>query len=119
MHKAKSGFTLLEIIIVAAFASLMLILFFVQKSNVDAMNRDDARKTALNAMYFALEEGYYPDHGYYPEEISEKVLTVIDPALFTDPSGIYFGESGCAYSYEATNCKDGKCKSYILRAVLE
>ena len=52
--------------------SCLLILFFVQKSNVDAMNRDDARKTALNAMYFALEEGYYPDHGYYPEEISDE-----------------------------------------------
>ena len=119
MKHTKQGFTLLEIIIVAAFAALLAIVFFVQKSNVDAMQRDDVRKTALNAMYFALEEGFYPSHEYYPETISEQTLTVMDPALFTDPDGIYFGESGCDYSYEATNCKDGKCKSYILRAILE
>ena len=119
LKHSKRGFTLLEIVIVAAFASLLLIIFFVQKSNVDAMQRDDARKTALNAMYFALEEGFYASNGYYPETISEKNLTVMDPALFTDPDGIYFGDSGCSYIYEATNCKDGKCKSYILRATLE
>ena len=119
LRNTRRGFTLLEIIIVAAFASFLLIIFFVQKGNVDAMQRDDARKTALNAMYFALEEGYYAENSYYPEEISEKVLTVMDPALFTDPDGVYFGESGCDYSYEATNCKDGRCKSYILRATLE
>ena len=117
--KTKKGFTVLEIIIVAAFASLALVLFFVQKSNVDAMNRDEKRKTAINAMYYALEEGFYPEHGYYPEEISEKVLTVIDPALFTDPLGYYFGTDFSSYSYEPLSCKDGRCKEYTLRAELE
>ena len=55
----KSGFTILELIIVIAFASLAVVLFFLQKVNVDAMNRDKERKTAINAMYYALEEGYY------------------------------------------------------------
>ena len=31
--KSKKGFTILEIIIVAVFASLLLILFFIQKAN--------------------------------------------------------------------------------------
>lgn len=118
-NSLKRGFTLLEIIIVAAFAALLVIIFFVQKGNIDAMQRDDARKTALNAMYFALEEGFYASNKYYPEEISEHVLTVMDPALFTDPDGVYFGEPGCDYVYEATNCKEGKCKGYVLRATLE
>ena len=115
----RRGFTVLELVIVAAVASLLLILFFVQKSNLDAMNRDDARKTAINAMYYALEEGFYAQNGYYPEEISEKNLTVIDPALFTDPDGNYITSQDSSYSYEATNCKEGKCKSYSLRAELE
>ncbi len=54
----KSGFTILELSIVAVFASLLLIFFFVQKSELDAANRDKDRKTAINAMYYALEESF-------------------------------------------------------------
>lgn len=117
--KHKSGFTLLELIIVIAFSALVFIVFFVEKGNVDAMNRDDQRKTALNAMYYALEEGYYASHGYYPRFISEDILPVMDPALFTDPSGINLGSQGSSYSYEAADCNGEKCKSYTLRARLE
>lgn len=115
----KHGFTVLEIIIVGVFASLLLILFFVQKSNIDAMDRDESRKIAINAMYYALEESFYQEHGYYPEQISEENIKVIDPALWTDPSGNNLGTVGSSYSYDAANCKDGKCKEYILKAKLE
>ena len=117
--KRKNGFTVLEIIIVAVFASLLLILFFVQKTNVDAMERDDDRKVAINAMYYALEEGFYTQNGYYPETISESNLKYIDPQLFTDPFGINLGNEGSSYSYEPANCSNGKCKEYILKADLE
>ena len=70
--KNKSGFTLIELIIVIAFASLALVLFFVQKMNIDAMDRDDHRKIAINAIYYALEESFYKEHHYYPETISEE-----------------------------------------------
>ncbi|MBR2994542.1 type II secretion system protein [Candidatus Saccharibacteria bacterium] len=115
----KKGFTILEIIIVAVFASLLLILFFIQKSNIDAMERDEDRKTAINAMYYALEEGFYKENGYYPESISEENIKVIDSSLWTDPSGINIGDPSSSYSYEAANCKDGKCKEYTLKATLE
>ena len=117
--KRKSGFTILEIIIVAVFATLLLILFFVQKANVDAMHRDEQRKEAINAMYYAIEEAYYPAHGYYPDSISESNIKVIDPALWTDPFGYNLGEEGTSYFYEPANCVEGKCKEYILRAELE
>lgn len=117
--KPKSGFTVLEIIIVAVFASLLLVLFFVQKSNIDAMERDEDRKIAINAMYYALEESFYKDNGYYPETISEENIKVIDPALWTDPMGVNLGEIGSSYSYEPANCDNGKCKEYILKAELE
>lgn len=115
----KSGFTILEIIIISAFAGLLLIFFFVQKSNVDAFNRDEDRKTAINAMYYALEESFYPQNGYYPEQISENNIKVIDPALWTDPLGHNLDDPESSYSYEPANCKDGKCKEYILKATLE
>ncbi|MBQ9017599.1 type II secretion system protein [Candidatus Saccharibacteria bacterium] len=115
----RRGFTIIELIIVATFASLLFILFFIQKSNVDAINRDADRKTAINAMYYALEESFYKDHGYYPEQISEDNITVIDPALWTDPLGFNLGDSLSSYHYDPANCSDGKCKEYILRADLE
>ena len=115
----KRGFTILEIIIVGAFASLLFIIFFIQKSNVDAFNRDEARKTAINAIYYALEESFYKDHKYYPEQISENNIKVIDPALWTDPSGYNLGDPKSSYSYEPANCKEGKCKAYTLRTTLE
>ena len=116
---AKKGFTILEIIIVGIFASLLLIFFFLQKSNLDAMERDEDRKTAINAMYYALEESFYKEHHYYPETISEDNIKVIDPALWTDPLGYNLGDPASSYSYEPANCKDGKCQEYILKATLE
>jgi type II secretory pathway pseudopilin PulG len=115
----KRGFTILEIVIVASFTGLLLLLFFVQKSNLDAMHRDDNRKTAINAMYYALEEEFYKHHGYYPEFISEDNLKVIDPSLWTDPDGHNLGDPASSYSYEAANCKNGKCQEYTLKARLE
>ncbi len=115
----KQGFTIIEIVIVAFFTTLLLILFFVQKSNIDAMQRDEDRKTAINAMYYALEESFYKTNGYYPEQISEKNITVIDPALWTDPNGYNLGEPESSYSYEPANCSNGKCKEYTLKANLE
>ncbi len=123
MHEGqnKNGFTLIEVMIVGAFAALLVVLFFIQKANVGAMDRDDDRKTAINAMYYALEEYYAPTHdGYYPSEISEKNLPVIDPQLFTDPFGINLGTDGSSYSYEPANCDaNNNCKEFILRAQLE
>ena len=115
----KRGFTVLEIVIVATFAGLLFLLFFIQKQNLDAMQRDDDRKTAINAMYYALEESFYKEHSYYPEFISEDNIKVIDPALWTDPDGRNLGDAGSSYSSEAANCKNGKCKEYTLRAELE
>jgi type II secretory pathway pseudopilin PulG len=117
--KKKSGFTIIELAVVIVFATLLLILFFVQKMNSDAMHRDEQRKEAINAMYYALEEGFYKENGYYPETISEDNLKVMDPQLFTDPFGANLGLEGSSYTYEPANCEDGKCKEYTLRAELE
>lgn len=118
--QAKKGFTLLEISIVGVFAALLVIIFFIQKADVDAMNRDDDRRAAINAMYYALEEYFYPKYGYFPSEISEKNLPVVDPALFTDPFKQNVGSAYSSYSYEPANCNDkNECREFILRAQLE
>lgn len=118
--ESKKGFTLIELMLVGAFVGLLMIIFMVQKSNIDAMDRDDQRKTAINAMYYALEEYYYPKYGYYPDEITEENLPVIDPELFTDPQGINLGSDSSSYSYEVANCNSqNQCREFTLRANLE
>ncbi|MBR3324338.1 type II secretion system protein [Candidatus Saccharibacteria bacterium] len=119
MTKAKSGFTIIELAVVATIAGLLFVFFFIQKSNLDALARDEDRKTAINAMYYALEESFFKTNGYYPETISEQNITVIDPALWTDPDGYNLGDSKSSYSYQPANCDNGKCKEYILKADLE
>ena len=122
MKERKNGFTVLEIVLCIVFVGIFLVLFFIQKNNIEAMQRDDDRKVAINAMFYALEEGYYADNGYYPEHIEKaEDLPWIDPNLFTDPYGVtlWNTDMDSNYSYDASNCEDGKCKSYTLRSTME
>ena len=67
--KTRKAFTVLELIIAIVFVGIFVVLFFFQKQSIDAMNRDEKRKTAINAMYYALEEGYYEENKAYPENL--------------------------------------------------
>ncbi|MBP5634018.1 hypothetical protein J6X13_03750 [Candidatus Saccharibacteria bacterium] len=118
--ETKKAFTVLELVLAIVFVGVFVVLFFLQKVNLAAIDRDEKRKTAINAMYYALEEGYYTQNEGYPEHIEKAdVLPWIDPNLFTDPLGINLWDEGSNYSYEASDCTDGKCQSYVLRAEME
>ena len=94
------------------------ILFFVQKNSIEVSSQDNAKKTAINAMYYGLEEVFYPANKYYPQSISSDNLKSVDPALFTDPNGVKLGTAGSAYTYTPTNCSENMCKSYTLKTTL-
>lgn len=118
--QVKAGFTLVEILVVIAFLGLLFIFALLQYFTLSAMDRDEQRKTAINAMYYSLEEGFYAQNGYYPQTISDTVLTTMDPELFTDPDGVNLGSEGSTYTYEPADCDDnGHCQEYTLRADLE
>lgn len=117
--KRSDGFTVIELVVVIVFLGLATFLLLSQKNTIDAAQRDAQRKTAINAMYYNLEEVYYPKNGYYPAKIDSSVLKAMDPALFTDPTGIKINEAGSDYHYESTDCTDDKCKSYTLKATME
>lgn len=117
--KRASGFTVIELLIVTAFLAFAAVLFFVQKNNLEVASKDAQRKTAINAMYYDLEEVFYAKNQYYPESINKDNLTAMDPALLTDPNGVTIGKANSDYRYEPTNCTSGKCKSYTLRSSLE
>lgn len=116
----QRGFTVIELLVVIVLLVVGGWLFFSEKARVQAVQRDAARKVAINAMYYNLEEVYYPANHYYPVSIDSKTLRAMDPSLFTDPRGNKLGTSGSDYRYEATGCStDGKCTGYTLRAQLE
>ena len=118
--QVKAGFTLVEILVVIAFLGLLFIFALLQYFTLSAMDRDEQRKTAINAMYYSLEEGFYAQNGYYPQTISDTVLTTMDPEFFTDPDGVNLGSEGSTYTYEPADCDDnGHCQEYTLRADLE
>jgi type II secretory pathway pseudopilin PulG len=119
MIKRTSGFTVIEIIFIVLILGTASVLFFVQKNDLAVANRDQQRKTAINAMYYSLEDVFYKANNYYPETISETNLASVDPALFTDPNGVKIGTSSSNYRYDATNCNDNKCQAYTLRSTLE
>jgi len=119
MIKRTNGFTVIEILFATLLLGLASILFFVQKNNLEVVARDNTKKTAINAMYYSLEEVFYPTNKFYPQSISSDNLKSVDPTLFNDPNSLTINTAGSAYTYTPTNCVDNKCKSYTLRATLE
>lgn len=116
----QRGFTVIELIVLIAVLGVGAWLFFSERATVNAVGRDVVRKTAINAMYYNLEEVYFEANEYYPQSIDSKTLRAMDPDLFTDPNGVKLGEADSDYRYEPVDCTtDGKCKSYNLRSIME
>lgn len=114
----RNGFTVIELLVVIAFLIAVAVLGFFQLSKIRNESDNTKKRTAINAMYYSLEEGFYAKNGYYPEKIEDKTLLTMDTALLNDPNNKKIGDRASAYLYEAANCSNGKCKSYKLRAVL-
>lgn len=121
MKQRSHGFTVIEVVTLILFLGVATIVLFTQRNSLMAAQHDTQRKTAINAMYYNLEEVYYGAHHSYPAKIDSKVLTAMDPALFTDPNGIVLGTSGSDYRYAGEDCniEGTECKSYTLQATLQ
>lgn len=118
--KHSRGFTVIELLVILVLLGVGGWVFFTEKATLDATERDKSRKTAINAMYYNLEEVFYEKNKYYPTAIDSKTLRAMDPALFTDPDGVKMGEQESDYRYDGTSCStDGKCKAYKLSSAME
>lgn len=135
----QAGFTVIELVVAIVVLIVASLLFFSQNNELRSAKLDAQRKTAINAIYYDLENVYYPKHGSYPQEVTEGNLVAVDPDLLTDTNGNKINDkldlSGLddatkqslqdtdthlsEYIYEPTNCKtDGTCKGYTLRTTL-
>lgn len=121
VSRRSAGFTVIELLVVAVILIAASLLFFYQKTTLQTASLDEHRKTAINAIYYNLEEVYYPKNKSYPAELNAEKLPAVDPALLTDTNGFKINdESGLSeYVYEPTNCNaEGQCKGYTLRVQL-
>lgn len=91
-NERSAGFTVIELAVVAVVFVIAGVLIFIQLSNLKTANQDSERKTAINAMYYALEEVYYKKHQSYPSGLTSATLPSVDPSLFTDPDGFTLGK---------------------------
>ena len=115
----QRGFTVLELIIAIAFVLVAGTVFYIQKRDLEVQARDSQRKTAINAMYYNLEDTFYATNKFYPEKLTADQLKGLDPGILKDPEGVTIGEQNSDYSYDPKDCSEGRCKSYTLRVNLE
>lgn len=114
----QRGFTVIELVFVTIFLITAGTVLFFQIQKMQSEEANTKRKTAINAIYYSLEESFYPQNKYYPEHIKEDTLKTMDPELLTDPDDNFINNGESTYRYEPKNCKDGKCSSYTLRTTL-
>ena len=54
--KKKSGFTLIEVIVLSIFLLVVGVLSWLQKIEIQEQSSDTLSKTTINAVYYNLEE---------------------------------------------------------------
>ena len=65
MRKSKSGFTLVELLVVVVVIAILATIVIVAYTGIQGRSRDDRRKTDIANITKALEL-YYQDNGAYP-----------------------------------------------------
>lgn len=112
--KRTYGFTMVELMSAIVLLVIVSSLVLLQKSNIDASNRDKDRKTAVNAIYYGLKEGYFPQNQNYPIKVSKETLPYVDPSSFTE-----LGNDKYDVQYHGLNCDGAKCQNFEIRVRLE
>ena len=102
MHSTSRsyGFTVIELVLVVVLLLGAAGLLTWQRNNLAEGYRDEQRKTAINAMYYGLEESFYKEKGYYPLTIADNTLATVDNALLKDPDGVMINTAGSSYRYQ-------------------
>jgi prepilin-type N-terminal cleavage/methylation domain-containing protein len=73
MKRYKSGFTLVELLVVMAIIGILSVVTLANFSTSQAKGRDAQRKSDLKQISIALE-AYYADHGAYPVGTAGKIM---------------------------------------------
>lgn len=113
--KRASGFTIIELTSCLVLLCIIGGLIFLQKGNLDASQRDQERKTSVNAIYYGLKEAYLPAHQSYPVSIDSKTLPYVDPRSFEK-----IGDNPLyKMHYRGLDCEADTCKKFEIKIRLE
>lgn len=115
----QKGFTIIELVAITVATVLVGFVVFTQFNSIQATNRDEKRRTAINSLHYNLEDIFFATNKHYPEQITKDTLSGIDSNILKDPNGVLIGEGDSEYRYEPINCENSQCKGYTLRADLE
>jgi len=146
MKKTKSGFTIVELLIVIVVIAILAAISVVAYNGVQQRGRDSQRSSDITALAKAIEL-YYIDNGQFPlssgsTSMTANWSTTADPTswsnltnqltpymnkVVTDPTNSqsvdirYGGSSAYGYAYYSTgsNCGGGVRQTYILIYKLE
>lgn len=113
--KRASGFTVIELLSCIVLLCIVGTLILIQKNNIDASSRDQERKTAINAIYYGLKEGYVAEHKSYPTAINKETMPYIDPKSF-EPVG---DDPQYKLEYRGLDCTGTSCQKFEIRTKLE
>lgn len=114
----SEGFTAIELLVFILVLAIVAVVGISNIRSLRAQNRDTARKTDINAVYYQLES-LYEKNNYYPEKLDTTTLAGIDPESLKDSEDQPFNSTTGAYTYKPSGCSDTKCKSYTISAELE
>ena len=64
----RNGFTIIELLVVATFLIIIAILGFSQYTKLTNESNNAKKRTAINAMHYSLEEGFYVKKWLLPRE---------------------------------------------------
>lgn len=130
--QVEHGFTVIELIIAFVILVILASFFVIQRNSLESSQRDQQRKTAINAMYYDLKDVFFAKNHYYPKTISRSNLTAMDQSLFTDPDGYILNGDKCSdkdgnsatglcnYHYTAIDCNSaGECSAFKLSSDME
>lgn len=99
MKKIKSGFTLLELLVVIGIIGILVALATVSYSATQAAGRDSRRKQDMVAIQNALEQYYSANVYKYPNgTCSTDAITYMKSAWPVDPDGTAYVPSTCSTS---------------------
>lgn len=114
----SEGFTVIELLVSILVLTVIAAVAVSNIRGLRADNRDEARKTDINATYYQLE-AFHEKNGYYPEKLDANTLKGIDPESLKDENNLAANEAGSQYTYKAKSCSKGKCAGFELSAELE
>lgn len=110
MNKNKSGFTIIEVVLVLAIAGMIFMIVFLAVPAMQRNQRDTRRKADLNRAIAAVSQYKSSHRGRLPTDwgkfVKEYIVTESSDE-FVDPSGVQEKQSG-ETTYVFENTKDSK-----------